>query len=467
MRRTLILAALIVCVLTITWGQSPYFQLHDLVVEERITDRRFKHALIEDLIHALPTDRFAVDSLGSSIEGKTIYQIKVGHGPIKVLLWSQMHGNEPTATMALFDIFNYLKDSSLWLPQDQDLLSQLSLYFIPMLNPDGADRFERRNALPIDLNRDALRLQNPESRILKEANDRISPRWGFNLHDQNRYTSAGKTKNTASMSFLAPAADEEQTWGSRRQAAMQLIVAINDTLQYYLPDQIGRYSAEFEPRAFGDNIQKWGTGTILIETGGLRDDPEKQKLRTYNFIALMTAFRNMRTASYSNNILEEYEAIPLNSRRLHELIVRNATFSMGGDNFVIDLGFRNSEIELADTFYTHGTISDIGDLHNYFGYHELDATGLTLSFGGIDTTLVTQSSQLANIDAKTFIARGHTYLRLDHEPTREDRMQTTLHLLGPRQKPPNYLDLGDSPALLLYSHDAIVGAILNGKYLML
>ena len=30
-------------------------------------------------------------------------------GEVHVLLWSQMHGDESTATMALFDIFNFIK----------------------------------------------------------------------------------------------------------------------------------------------------------------------------------------------------------------------------------------------------------------------------------------------------------------------------------------------------------------------
>ena len=49
-----------------------------------------------------------------------------------------------------------------------------------MLNPDGAERFQRRNAQSIDINRDALRLQTPEGRTLKAVRDRFQPRIGFN-----------------------------------------------------------------------------------------------------------------------------------------------------------------------------------------------------------------------------------------------------------------------------------------------
>ena len=46
----------------------------------------------------------------------------------------------------------------------QRILSSLTLYIVPMLNPDGAARFQRRNAQQIDVNRDALSLQTPEGR---------------------------------------------------------------------------------------------------------------------------------------------------------------------------------------------------------------------------------------------------------------------------------------------------------------
>ena len=66
-----------------------------------------------------------------------------------------MHGDEPTATQAIFDIFNFLQSEDFQDEKDA-MLSNLTVHFLPMLNPDGAERFQRRNLLGIDINRDAI-----------------------------------------------------------------------------------------------------------------------------------------------------------------------------------------------------------------------------------------------------------------------------------------------------------------------
>jgi hypothetical protein len=191
-----------------------------------------------------------------------------------------MHGNESTATMALFDLFNFLEGKGD--PYDairQLLKSQLQLKFIPMLNPDGADAFKRRNALDIDLNRDAISLISPEAVVLKKARDDFEPEFGFNLHDQQIYYNVVNTPKQATISLLAPAYNEATEINDVRGRAMQTIASMNHLLQQLIPGQVGKYDDAFEPRAFGDNIQKWGTRTILIESGGLKGDPENQMLR--------------------------------------------------------------------------------------------------------------------------------------------------------------------------------------------
>ena len=95
--------------------------------------------------------------LGTSVEGRAIHHLTVGRGAKAVLLWSQMHGDEPTATSALFDLCQWLVTHRQE-PVVARLLDSLTLHIVPMLNPDGAERFQRRNAQGIDINRDALLL---------------------------------------------------------------------------------------------------------------------------------------------------------------------------------------------------------------------------------------------------------------------------------------------------------------------
>ncbi len=114
---------------------------------------------------------FALEAIGLSLEGRRLYHVTAGRGPFPVLLWSQMHGDEPSATPALFDLLDYLARHRTE-PGVRTLLDRLTLHIVPMLNPDGAQRFERRNSQGIDINRDALRLQTPEGLALKSLRDR-------------------------------------------------------------------------------------------------------------------------------------------------------------------------------------------------------------------------------------------------------------------------------------------------------
>ncbi|MCV5179722.1 M14 family zinc carboxypeptidase, partial [Escherichia coli] len=85
-----------------------------------------------------------VEQVGLSQLQREIYQIEWGNGPLKVFLWSQMHGDEPTATSALVDLFAILQSNreSEWAGK---ISSSLTLRAVPMLNPDGADLYQRRN----------------------------------------------------------------------------------------------------------------------------------------------------------------------------------------------------------------------------------------------------------------------------------------------------------------------------------
>lgn len=391
------------------------FQQHPGYREPTITNRRFKHEDIVPLLEELKQDSLLeVREVGQSVEGRAIYMVKAGTGKTKVMLWTQMHGDEPTATMALFDIMNFLQQPGELDSIRNEILENTTLYMVPMLNPDGAEKFRRRNALDIDLNRDALRLQSPEARLLKSLRDSLDPDFGFNLHDQSRYYTAGNSPKPATISFLAPAFDHEQTVNKVRKRAMQTIVGMNKQLQQLIPGQVAKYSDAHEPRAFGDNIQKWGTSVILVEAGGYKGDPEKQYIRRLMFASIVSALHLIAEKGYTPYELEDYFAIPENERNLYDVVVRNVLYKDHGRDVLLDVGIIMDESRASNDqgFYYRSSVQEKGDMQEAYGYEEVDGAGLTLVPGKVYDEPFESVEALTPERVRELLAEGYTTVRV-------------------------------------------------------
>jgi hypothetical protein len=325
---------------------------------------------------------YTVEKIGDSIEGRSINYVRAGSGPLGVLLWSQMHGDESTATSALFDLFAYL-DRHRDDPVPRRILSRLTLHVVPMLNPDGAERFQRRNAQSIDVNRDALRLQTPEGRTLKTLRDRVQPAIGFNLHNQNWRTSVGDPPMPASISLLSVAYDAARTENAGRRLTKKVCAVIRDALEPFASGQIGRYDDEFEVRAFGDNITLWGTPVVLIETGPWPSQEPDAALVRLNFIAILSALDALATGQVERADPRRYESLPVNESRMLYVLVKNATLITGAGvpPFVADIGIaatrRVQTIDGKRQIQLSLSVDDLGDLRTMGGLRTIDATGMT------------------------------------------------------------------------------------------
>lgn len=431
--------------------------------EGSIVSKYISHNQLKNLIEKLPQQLFQVNEIGKSVAGREIFSVKIGNGETKVLLWSQMHGNESTATMAMFDIFNFFSICDSFDEFKKIILLNLTIYFVPMLNPDGAENFERENAFGIDLNRDAIRLVSPESKILIQLHEKIKPEFAFNLHDQENKHAVSNSKKHAVISFLAPPYNFERGINLTRKKTMQVISVIKNVLAEFIPEHIGKYSDEFEPRAFGDNFVKWGTSSILIESGGWKNEPEKLFQRKLNFVGILSGLFSISTKNYKANSVEDYNSIPENKKLMFDVLLKNVQ-QKGGNNFCnFDIGITLEEkfdTELK-SFYFLSRIEEIGDLTGFSGYTEIDCTGMIAEPGKITTELNSDFAKFTKEKLYQFYLDGITCLRLKQIESTKDYSNCGINFVS-NNSFENKLKINSPANILIKSENQIVYVVVNG-----
>jgi hypothetical protein len=338
-----------------------------------ISSRRFTHAeLWRALGPTLRSPSLHVTEIARSMHGRPIRAVTFGTGETTVLLWSQMHGDESTATMALADLLGWMAEAEGDSVRER-IRAALRVVMVPMLNPDGAELFQRENAAGVDVNRDARRLATPEARALKALRDSLRPDFGFNLHDQGARTLAGPRGEQVAIALLAPAADAREAFEGARADAGLVAATIARVLADEIPGRIAKYDEGFNPRAFGDLMQSWGTRTVLIESGALRGDPQKQRLRTMNVVAILSALDAIASGAWKTADPAWYDALPTNARQAYDLIIRGGTLVMpSSPPIVADLAF-NFDDPLA---LTGARLREVGDLSSVAALDTLGAVGL-------------------------------------------------------------------------------------------
>ncbi len=279
-----------------------------------------------DLLAEQFGQQLQVEQVGSSFEGRSIRLLTLGRGERKILLWSQMHGDEASATPAVLDLVNYLlRSSESGAAVARRILDEFTLLIVPMLNPDGTERATRRSAQGIDINRDARQLATPEGRLLKQLRDQHQPFLGFNLHDQDRSKLVGDTDVLATQSVLAVAGDAAQTVTDGRRRAMRVAAALADTFRSVIPGGVGRYDEDWSERSFGDNLTAWGTPIVLMESGGMPEGEHFSFLSALTFAGLVRALDELARNDAADFTVDGYRSIPSNrSDGLVDVIMRGA-----------------------------------------------------------------------------------------------------------------------------------------------
>ena len=334
-----------------------------------------RHKDLQKYLKKLQKLGIKVEDVGISYGNREIYQVEWGKGKTKVFMWSQMHGDEPTATSALIDMFAFLQKNRKKKRWVRKLERTLTIRAIPMLNPDGAELFQRRNLQYIDINRDARRLETLEGQLLKKLRDEWKPDIGFNLHNQQELTTVGRTFKQATISFLAVSGREDGGTYPGHEKNKRICGIMIKALNQFIKGNIGRYDDSYNPRAFGDMISAWGTPIILVETGGMHKKDEMFLIKL-NFIAYLSALQSLVDGSEKRTSPKIYENLPFNSGgRLYNYIFRKATIinpSESNEEFIADVAINRERRRQEITAPTY--IREIGDLSVYKGLAEYDVS---------------------------------------------------------------------------------------------
>lgn len=317
---------------------------------------------------------FGLKEEGSTVEGRRIYSLNFGTGKKRILGWSQMHGNETTTTKALFDFFEFIQSEESLAKQ---FLNNFSFKIFPVLNPDGAQAYTRKNANQVDLNRDSVDLSQPESRLLRKAFNEFSPDLCLNLHGQRSIFGIKENKKTSAISFLSPSVDAKRQITEVRKQSMRLISAMNKDLQEYLPGQIGRYNDGYNLNCIGDYMQTCGVPTILFEAGQIKDY-QREDTRKWICLAYLSVLNAFAENKHKLGEWVSYLDIPVHEKNYFDIILRKAKIN----ELIIDIAIQfeekldNNKIEFIPR------ISKIGGLDDFNGHKEFDLEAKNIMING-------------------------------------------------------------------------------------
>jgi len=313
------------------------------------------------------SSKVTIKTIGNSVQNREVIALTIGKGSIKILAWSQMHGNESTTTKGVCDLVNALLSSH---EISEEILHNCTIKIIPILNPDGAVAYTRVNANHVDLNRDAQLLSQPESKLLRSVFDNFKPDYCLNLHGQRTIFGAGDIGKSATVSFLSPSEDEARTITLSRKNGMNVIANINKVLQAEIPGHIGLYDDAFNINCVGDTFQSLHVPTILFEAGHYGTDYCRETTRCFIFLALVSGLHyisRLANSSESNSEIKAYLEIPNNKKNFCDIIIRNTA---EGD-FAIQY---KEELRINEIHFIP-EIKLKGNLNAHFGHREINAGG--------------------------------------------------------------------------------------------
>ena len=121
---------------------KPETHHHDYGISGFIDHAELTKTLLQ--LEAKSNGTVQVEVAGQSFNGLDIYTARVGTGDKVLLIQSEIHGNEKTGTVAILNLLKSLSNNS---KQTKELLEEVTIVFMPMMNPDASEADKRRNSM--------------------------------------------------------------------------------------------------------------------------------------------------------------------------------------------------------------------------------------------------------------------------------------------------------------------------------
>ncbi len=373
---------------------------------------------------------FTLENAGESTEGLVLWLLKIAKPnqdiKTRIFFYAQQHGNEPAGKEALLYLANSIRENHKVLPRG------VELWLMPMVNPDGGEKDQRRNAVGADINRDHMTLDQPETIALHQAFRSIRPHVSIDCHefgrDSDDYLSQGWIEwpeimmDYANSPFLE---DKIIQQGAFLVARMEKAM-LNKEIKFHRyfvggvpPDGEQRFSA---PDIDGglNGAAMYGGLSFIIEAGVYRknnEDNHDLPRRVYNYTELLfevlsdktllkqartlfpdkTKFRPLLWAPtnyFWARLDKSVEHIPVINKTTHEEMLINAP------NFMTDLVIKK-RVAVPEAYL-------IGESHAQAFRTLLTNHGIPFNVISVPVDLVVEYCTLDTIESK-FDEMYHRY----------------------------------------------------------
>jgi hypothetical protein len=190
---------------------------------------------------------------------------------------------------------------------------------------------------------------------------------------------------------------------------------------------------------------------------------EKEGIRKLNFCMLVSGLHAIATKEYERFTVEDYKSIPLNDEKMLDVLIRGVSLSKERERYIVDIGIERTEISLLPTgdYYSRGEIKDLGDLKEWHGFEEVDASGLMVLPGRVLDIPYNEWEALTEKEQSEYLKQGYLFLVRNKE-SKQDHIDGAINTIVDLDSAADLKTEGLANFILIDKAGEIQYVIMNG-----